>query len=268
MSTGPDSTLSLRHLTVRYPRSDTDAVVDASLELGDEKIAVVGPNGSGKSTLLRAALGLAPVSKGSVRVLGSEVSAVRGEVGMGTNLPEVYRLMTVPVNGLISIWADLKGRPDTEVRQWIEEFGLGAVLGRPLFRLSTGQEKLVGDLLALSFSPRLILLDEPFDNVDFGRRRKYLDLLARSPAAVVMSTHELELLHFFPEWGLYFMFEGQLIGRFRATDIDRLFVSRGPQPGALATFRTSIGEFSVTLDVGSVPMKGASNLSYLLERLA
>ena len=268
MSTGPDSTLSLRDLTVRYPGSDTDAVVAASLELGHEKIAIVGPNGSGKSTLLKAALGLAPVSKGSVRVLGSNVGIVRGEVGVGTNLPEVYRLMTVPVDGLISIWADLKGRPDTEVRQWIQDFGLGAVLGRPLFRLSTGQTKLVGDLLALSFSPRLLLLDEPFDNVDFGRRRKYLDVLARSPAAVAMSTHELELLHFFPEWGLYFMFEGQLIGPFRATDIDRLFVSRGPQPGALATFRTSIGEFSVTLDVGSVPMKGASNLSYLLERLA
>jgi ABC-type multidrug transport system ATPase subunit len=261
-------TLSIKNLTVRYPHSDSDAVTEASLELGKEKIAIVGPNGSGKTALLKAALGLAPVSRGSVHVLGRDVRTVRSETGVGTNLEEVYRLMTVPVDGLITIWAGLTGRPDEEVRRWIDDFGLKEVLGRPIFRLSTGQTKLVGDLLALSFSPRLLLLDEPFDNVDFGRRRQYIGLLARSPAAVVMNTHELELLHSFPDWALYFMFEGQLIGRFRAADIDRLYLSRGRGSDALASFRTSIGEIAVTLDHGDVPLKGASNLSYLLDRIA
>jgi ABC-type multidrug transport system ATPase subunit len=264
----PDNALSVRNLTVRYPRADSDAVSGASLELGHEKVAIVGPNGSGKTTLLKAALGLAPVSKGSVHVLGHDVRTVRREVGVGTNLEEVYRLMTVTVDGLIAIWAGLTGRSDQEVRRWIDDFGLREVLERPLFRLSTGQTKLVGDLLAIAFSPRLLLLDEPFDNVDFGRRRKCVDLLIRSPAAIALSTHELELLHSFPDWGLYFMFEGQLIGRFRAADIDRLYVNRGDRAAALASFRTSIGPVTVTLDHGDVPMKGASNLSYLLDRIA
>ncbi len=268
MSTGPDSTLSVRDLTVRYPGSDTDAVVAASLELGREKIAIVGPNGSGKTTLLKAALGLAPVSGGSVHVLGHDVRTIRRQLGVGTNLEEVYRLMTVPVGGLISIWADLTGRSDEELRRWIDDFGLKGVLERPLFRLSTGQSKLVGDLLAMAFSPRLLLLDEPFDNVDFGRRRRYIDLLNRSSASVALSTHELDLLLSLPEWGLYFMFEGQLIGRFRAGDIDRLHVSRGHQPDALAGFHSSIGEVSVTLDHGDLPLKGVSNLGYLLDRIA
>jgi ABC-type multidrug transport system ATPase subunit len=266
--TVPDTALSVRDLTVRYPHSDSDAVSGASLELGHEKIAIVGPNGSGKTTLLKAALGLVPITMGSVRVLGHDVRTVRGEVGVGTNLEEVYRLMTVPVDGLISIWSELTGRSDEEVRRWIDDFGLGEVLERPLFHLSTGQTKLVGDLLAIAFSPRLLLLDEPFDNVDFGRRRKYIDLLARSPAAVALGTHELDLLPSFPGWGLYFMFEGQLIGRFVAADIDRLYVSRGQRADALANFRTSIGEVAVTLDDGDVPMKGVSNLSYLLDRIA
>ncbi len=266
--TVPQAAVSLRNLRVRYPHSDSDAVSGVSLELGQEKIAIVGPNGCGKTTLLKAALGLVPVTQGSVWVLGHDVRTVRGELGVGTNLEEVYRLMTVTVDGLITIWADLHGGSDEEVRRWIDEFGLQGILERPLFRLSTGQSKLVGDLLAMAFSTRLLLLDEPFDNVDFGRRRMYIDLLTRSRAAIALSTHELDLLLSLPEWGLFFMFEGQLIGRFRAADIDRLHVSRGHPAEALASFRTSIGEVSVTLDHGDLPLKGVSNLGYLLDRIA
>jgi ABC-type multidrug transport system ATPase subunit len=264
----PGSVLSIDDLRVRYPGSASDAVSGVTLELDHDRVVVVGPNGCGKTTVLKAALGLAPVTHGTVRVLGQDVRTVRGEVGVGTNLAEVYRLMTVPVDGLITLWSDLKGGGEPQLRQWVDEFGLKEVLGRPLHRLSTGQEKLMGDLLALGHDPKLLLLDEPFDNVDFGRRHRYIELLSRSPASVVMNTHEIELLHAFPDWGLYFMFEGRLIGRFRARDIDRLYLSRGVRAGALATFGTSIGTISVTLDSGDVPMKGSSNLSYLLERVA
>lgn len=261
--------LSFEAVSVRYPGSERDALVQASLTIDTGgKGVIVGPNGSGKSTLLRAALGLTPISRGTVRVLGRDVQSIRGETGVGTNLEEVYRLMTIPVDGLISLWAGLKGGAEAKVRQWINEFGLTSVLDRPLFRLSTGQTKLIGDLLALGFSPGLLLLDEPFDNVDFGRRRQYIELLSRTSAAVLMNTHELDLLHSFPEWDLYFMFDGQLVGRFHARDIDRLYVNRGVRSGALATFRSSLGEVSVTLDSGDFPMKGASNLSYLLDRIA
>jgi ABC-type multidrug transport system ATPase subunit len=264
----PGSTLSVHDLTVRYPGSDNDAVAGVSLELDRDRIVVVGPNGCGKTTLIKAALGLTPVTKGWIRVLGRDVRTIRGELGVGTNLADVYRLMTIPVDGLISIWSALKNGSETLVREWIRDFGLQEILSRPLHRLSTGQTKLVGDLLALGYSPNLLLLDEPFDNVDFGRRHRYIELLSKSSATVMMNTHELDLLHAVPDWGLYFMFEGQLIGRFRASDIDRLYVSRGIRPGALATFRTPVGEVSVTLDAGDVPMKGSSNLSYLLERVA
>jgi ABC-type multidrug transport system ATPase subunit len=263
-----EAALSIHDLSVRYPGSDTDAVVHASIEVQQEKVVVVGANGCGKTSLLNAVLGLAPIRQGSVHVFGRDVRSIRGEVDVGTNLADVYRLMTVPVDGLIRIWSDLHGSSDATMRQWIQDFDLASILGRPLHRLSTGQTKLVGDLLALAYAPRLLLLDEPFDNVDFARRQKYLELLRRSNAAVLMNTHEFELLRAFPDWALYFMFEGQLVGRFRVGDLDRLYVSKGLRPGALASFRTAIGDVSVTLDHGDVPMKGSSNLNYLLERIA
>ena len=262
------SRLSFRNVTVRYPGSEADAVAGASLELKHEKIVIVGPNGCGKSSLLKAALGLAPVTQGTVHVLGDDVRTIRGQTAVGTNLEEVYRLMTVPVGRLISLWSGLKGGSGEELRQSIDAFGLSTVLDRPLFRLSTGQSKLVGNLFALAFSPRLVLLDEPFDNVDFARRRKCIELLLRSDASIALNTHELDLLHSFPDWGLFFMFEGQLVGRFRADDIDRLYVNRGVRKDSLAGFRTSLGEVSVTIDRGEVPMKAAANLDYLLDRIA
>jgi ABC-type multidrug transport system ATPase subunit len=264
----PGSVLSIDDLTVRYRGSDRDAVTGVSLHLDQDRIVVVGPNGCGKTTLIKAALGLTPITRGSIRVLGRDVRTIRGELSVGTNLDDVYRLMTTPVDGLITIWSDLKGGSETVIRGWVKDFGLQEILSRPLHRLSTGQTKLIGDLLALAYSPRLVFLDEPFDNVDFGRRHRFIELLGQSPATVLMNTHELELLSSFPNWGLYFMFEGQLIGRFRAQDLDRLYVNRGKRSGALAVFRTPIGEVSVTLDAGDVPMKGSSNLSYLLERVA
>ena len=267
-ATGPGSRLSFRNVFVRYPGSEVDAVSGASLDLHREKIVIVGPNGCGKSSLLKAALGLAPVTQGTVRVLGEDVRSIHGRTGVGTNLEEVYRLMTVPVGRLISIWAALKGGSDVDLRRSIDAFGLTSVVDRPLFRLSTGQTKLIGNLFALAFAPQLVLLDEPFDNVDFARRRKCIDLLLRSDASIALNTHELDLLHSFPDWGLFFMFEGQLIGRFRAGDIDRLYVNRGVREDSLAQFHTSLGEVSVTLGRGEVPMKAAANLDYLLDRIS
>ncbi len=264
---GPPA-LEVRHLTVRFPGLEADAVADASLSLSRDKVVVVGPNGSGKSTLLQAALGLVTPASGSVEVFGRDVRTARAVLGVGTNLEEVYRLMTIPVGRLLSLWEDLQGRSSDRVRAWLEEFQLSSVLSRPLFRLSTGQAKLVGDLLAVGFDPRLVLLDEPFDNVDFARRQRYLDLLARTDASVLLNTHQFDLLNAIPDWGLYLMFEGQLIGRFRAGDIDRLYVSAGELPGALTTFTTRSGPVSVSRDSGRVALRSVSDLSYLKDRIA
>jgi ABC-type multidrug transport system ATPase subunit len=262
-----DSRLSIRDLTVRYPGSGADAVAHVSLEVRDERNVIVGANGSGKTSLLRAALGLLPMDGGSVRVFGQHVGQIRGETRVGTNLAEVYRLMTLPVDRLITVWCELKGASEGQMREWFREFGLIGHLDRPIHRLSTGQMKTVGDLLALCGPAELLLLDEPFDNVDFARRRRYLDLLAGFPAGVVMNTHELDLLHFVPDWRLFFMFEGHLVGPFLARDLDRLYVSKGPRPDEVARFDSSFGAISVTLDEGDLPMKGVSNLGYLLERI-
>jgi ABC-type multidrug transport system ATPase subunit len=260
--------LEVSELAVSYnPRSEGPVLKGVNMTLKGEKAAIVGPNGSGKSTLFRAALGLVKFQSGSVKVFGRDVSEERGDVGVSTNLAEVYRLAYVPGRDIVDIFAELKGGPPESALKLFQDFELTQALGKRIHEMSTGQQKMFGNLLAVSFSPKLVFLDEPFDNVDENRRRKFVELLKGLDAEVVIITHEFNLLQRLPDWGLYFMLEGRLWGKFNASQLDRLYITRGVAEDALEVMDTSLGKLSVTLDHGDVAVKTASNVSALLEQV-
>jgi ABC-type multidrug transport system ATPase subunit len=157
--------LEIDNLTVTY-RKGSEALKEVSMKLEAGKAVVVGPNGSGKTTLLKAALGLAPITRGRVRVFGTDVEKIRGDTRVSTNIPEVYRLARLPVKRVVSLYAELKGAGPAEPLKMIDDFELCGALNKWMYELSSGQQKLLGDILALSFEPKLCLLDEPFDQVD------------------------------------------------------------------------------------------------------
>src|SRR5579883_2525559 len=237
--------LSVQDLVVTYNRhSDGPVLKNVNFQIAsEEKVVIVGPNGSGKSTLLKAILGLAPIESGSVKVFGTDVKEVRGDVRVSTNLAEVYRLAYVKAKDVVKIFAELKGgNPDSAF-------------------------KMFGNILAVSFSPKLVLLDEPFDNVDEGRRRRFIEVLRQLPAEMVVITHEFNLLQRLSDWGLYFMIEGRLWGKFSASLLDRLYITRGEASGSLAVMETSLGRLSITLDHGDIAVRTATNLNALLEQV-
>jgi ABC-type multidrug transport system ATPase subunit len=259
--------LHVAHLSVEYPATRTDALRDVDLDLRDEKMVLVGANGSGKTTLFKALLGLVGARTGRIELFGEDVRSVRGMTQVATNLPEVFRLVSLPVEDLVAVYARLKGGSPAEPLERLRAFDLTGVLPKRIFELSMGQQKMLGNLLAVCFEPRLVLLDEPFDNVDFERRRRLVRLLNELPAELLLSTHELDLLARFPGWRLAFMFEGRLFGPFRVEDLDRLYLSRGRASDARAVLETRVGAFSVTLDRGERPIKSATSLGALMEAL-
>ncbi|EQD39127.1 ABC transporter, partial [mine drainage metagenome] len=175
---------------------------------------------------------------------GQEVQDARGLLTVSTNLSEVYRLLSVPVGDLIRLQARLKGGETAQAFRWIREFELDPILPRRLHEISTGQAKLVSNLLALDHDPRLLLLDEPFENVDLVRRRRLVSLLRQARGSVLLNTHEFELLRHFEDWQLGFLLEGKFLGPYAVSDLDRLFLSRGELPGSLGQIRTQLGIFS------------------------
>jgi len=253
-------------LTVAYNKRSTEDPIlrKLNLELNQEKAVIVGPNGSGKSTLFKAILGLAPISGGAVKLFGIDAMSERQDTRVSTNLAEVYRIAYVRVRDLVSIFAELKGGNPQETLGMFRDFELESILGKKVHELSTGQAKMFGNILAVCFSPKLILLDEPFDNVDNRRRRRFIEILRGLDVETVIITHEFNLLQRLGDWGLYSMLEGRLWGKFSVSQLDRLFITRGDMRDALGVMDTSLGKLSVTLDHGDIAVKTARSLNAVL----
>lgn len=167
-------------------------------------VALIGPNGSGKSTLLRGILGLADLTAGSARVLGSSPEAARRSVGTlpqsdarDTSLPVTVR--TVVSMGLyreVGAFGRIGKAGRDAIASAIRLVGLEAFAGRIFGELSGGQQQRAILARALVSNPRLLLLDEPFNGLDRENREMLLDLVARQREerrTVIVSTHDLEI---------------------------------------------------------------------------
>ncbi|HUL39542.1 MAG TPA: hypothetical protein VLU38_04545, partial [Methanomassiliicoccales archaeon] len=130
-----------------------------------------------------------------------------------------------------------------------------------------GQQKMFGNLMAISFNPKLVLLDEPFDNIDEGRRCRFIEILKALDSEVVLITHELEIVSKLEGWSLYFMLDGRLWGKFDPSQLDKLYFTHGVAWDAIKVMDTEAGKLSVTLGHGDVAVGMASNANSLLARM-
>lgn len=167
-------------------------------------VALIGPNGSGKSTLLRGLLGLADLTSGTVRVLGTDPASARRCVGSlpqadsrDTGLPVSLRqVVTMGLyrsrGALRPIGREGRGAVDAA----LERTGLFALASQRFGELSGGQQQRGILARALVSDPSLLLLDEPFNGLDRENRDALLELVRQLRAegrTVIVSTHDLEI---------------------------------------------------------------------------
>ena len=172
---------------------------DLSVAAG-ASVALVGRNGAGKSTTMRVLAGVLPPTSGRVTVSGvdaaNDPSGVRALVGY---CPDVGGLIprATPWEHL-QLAARLRGMRAWEdrARDLLERFDLGGAADRVTAGFSHGMGRRLSVLLAAFHSPRLLLLDEPFDGVDPLGVDATLDVVRQARgdgAAVLVSTHLLHL---------------------------------------------------------------------------
>ncbi len=152
-----------RHYGEREALSD----VSVSLESG-RTLVVFGPNGAGKTTLLRVLASLLRPHAGLVQVLGShlpsEAWAVRGRVGLLGHEPLLYRELTARQN--LKFHARLHGIAPERVEQLLESLQMSHRGEEPVRTLSRGMVQRVAVARAVLHDPDLLLLDEPYANLD------------------------------------------------------------------------------------------------------
>ena len=174
-----------------------------SFEVGrGEFTALCGPNGGGKTTLLRAALGLVPLAKGSIEVLGQRAGDATAAVGylpqtksFSASLPA--RVVDVIVAAQRGAWPfRVSGSERERARELLAQVGGEQLVDSPVRGLSGGELQRVFLARALVREPALLLLDEPTAGVDGRGRAEFLDLLARvaerSDLAAVLVTHNAD----------------------------------------------------------------------------
>ena len=145
------------------------ALAGVSLELAAGRTMVVfGPNGAGKTTLLRILATLLRPHAGTVRVLGRELPrdgwAVRGRIGLLAHEPLLYRDLTVAEN--LRFHARLHGIGLRRVEELLDAVGLIERAGEPVRLLSRGMVQRAAICRAVLHDPDLLLLDEPWANLD------------------------------------------------------------------------------------------------------
>jgi ABC-2 type transport system ATP-binding protein len=186
-------------LAVRFGEVEAVRDIDLAVPPGGS-VALVGRNGAGKSTTLRVLAGVVPASDGLVLVGDVDVrrrpQAAKALVGY---CPDVGGLVprATPWEHL-QLAAKLRGLAGWEprARELLEHFDLAAVADRVTAGFSHGMGRRLSVVLAALHSPRVLLLDEPFDGVDPLGVDATLALIAAerdAGAAVLVSTHLVAL---------------------------------------------------------------------------
>ena len=159
--------------------------------------AILGDNGAGKTTLLRALAGLAKPTRGSVSILGTEeLRSVCHELGYMAHPSLLYDEMSGMEN--LRYFGRLYGiSDDARGGENMTAVGLDPTLARPVAQYSQGMRQRLSLARALLNDPKLLLLDEPFSNVDVRSAREMVALLATIRSAsktIFVVTHQAYLL--------------------------------------------------------------------------
>lgn len=177
--------------------------------------AILGDNGAGKTTLLRTIASLNQPTHGSVKVLGSaEPRSVRAQIGYMAHPSLLYDEMSGMEN--LRYFARLYGIADEHrCEKVIDDVRLDPRLTRPVGQYSQGMRQRMSLARALLNDPKILLLDEPFSNVDVGSARemvKLLGMIRDNGKTVLVVTHQASLLEGMADEFVW-MEAGQIVSR-------------------------------------------------------
>ena len=190
--------LQVESLVRRFGRAEVLRGISLVVRPGELHL-VVGPNGAGKSTFLRLVAGLARPTEGTVR-LGERSPRgdpqARREVGFLSHPSLLYDELSGLEN--LRYFAALYGiRDDQRCRAAITAVGLDPALTRRVDQYSQGMRQRLSLARAIMHSPKILLLDEPFSNVDSASAREIVSVLAKMRAegkTIFIVTHQAALL--------------------------------------------------------------------------
>jgi phosphonate transport system ATP-binding protein len=212
-STGETPSLSCYDVFKSYSAKGGLVLHGVSLEIDEgDSVALIGANGSGKSTLLKSLVGLHPVDKGKVRVLGRELQEGRLEQDVRRQIGFVFQNhgLVQRLSALSNVIHGRLGFPGSwrawhqsiapehwrqEALEALEAVGLGHRVAARADQLSGGQAQRVAIARALVRKPKLMIADEPAASLDpktgMDVMETFASIAARNGTTLIYTTHDM-----------------------------------------------------------------------------
>lgn len=225
---------------------ETHVLNNISLNISEGDIfGIVGHSGAGKSTLLRCLNGLENYEKGSLTVMGKEVSKMdsrelkelRREMGMIfqnfslMNRKNVYENILFP----LEVWNIPKKEATARVEELLDLVGLSEKRDEKIRNLSGGQKQRVGVARALALNPKILLCDEATSALDPKTTISILELLMdinkKMGVTIVVVTHQMEVVRMICN-RVTILNEGEIVA---FGETDKLFLAPGEELKKLIT---------------------------------
>jgi putative ABC transport system ATP-binding protein len=180
-----------------------------------EKVFVGGPSGVGKSSLLSVLSGVAVPQTGSVKLLGQELSGMRGaerdgfradHIGYIFQMFNLVPFLSVVENVTLPLRYSKKrservGDAEAEAIRLLEHLGMAEFSGKRVMDLSVGQQQRVAAARALIGKPEIVLADEPTSALDKENSKAFVELLfeecAEAGSSLVFVSHDPDLAPMF-----------------------------------------------------------------------
>ena len=195
MTDATDALITVDNVIKQFGRFAALRGVTAEFEAG-RFYAILGDNGAGKTTLLRALAGLAPPTRGEVKILGRGPRESCRDIGYMAHPSLLYDEMSGMEN--LRYFARLYGiAADERCEEVIRSVGLDPALTRAVGQYSQGMRQRLSLARAVLHDPKILLLDEPFSNVDAHSAREMVGLLRAMRTAgktIFVVTHQASLL--------------------------------------------------------------------------
>jgi len=203
-----DSIIELRNVSTVYEGEKKPAIKNIDLSImRNEFVYIIGPNACGKTTLLETIIGLLTPSQGEVYVLGHNMrkngAKIRQKIGYVpqdflTDPNEPFTALDVVMMGMFGKIGLLR-RVDQEHKrkalETMEKLGIKELANFPIGKLSGGQQQKVMIARALTKEPKILLLDEPFSNLDIKSKQKISRLIhgfhQEKGLTIIIVTHEI-----------------------------------------------------------------------------
>ena len=212
-----DEIVTIQNLRFSYPSGREVLDVERLSVVRGERVFLHGPSGSGKTTLLGVLAGVLGFSQGSVRMLGRELSGMKGgerDAFRGSHIGYVFQMFNlIPYLSVLENIAlpcrfsrERLGRlgdvsPEDAALRLAEHLEIAEHITVPVTDLSVGQQQRVAAARALIGQPELIIADEPTSSLDADRREAFLKLLfencRESGATLVFVSHDGSLKELF-----------------------------------------------------------------------